>query len=66
MGKELSEHEGMIWFGVISRESDVFIHVESYDVLESVDQNQEPRPDKHEWKWKRTASLATVNIARNR
>ena len=35
MAEELAEHEGVVRFLVVSRETDVFIHVERDDMLEA-------------------------------
>ena len=35
MREEFTEHEGVVGLGVVLRESDVLIHVERDDILES-------------------------------
>lgn len=34
MREEFAEHEGVIGFGVIARESYIFVHIEGYNILE--------------------------------
>ncbi len=35
VGEEVAEHEGVVGFGVVLGEADVFVHVEGYDVFEA-------------------------------
>jgi hypothetical protein len=34
VGKEVLPHEGVIRFGVVARDADIFVHVEGDDMLE--------------------------------
>jgi len=36
MGEKYPEHESVVGFGVITRDTDIFVHVKGHNILESV------------------------------